>query len=59
MEPTFYRPRWSKSRLLLIKGSKMNSKPTLETFPELVDLFVMVSLLLGRGVRSLLGFEWN
>jgi hypothetical protein len=50
-----------KVKAILIKGSKMNSKPTLESFPELVDLLLWVRFFLGiiyglylglNGIRS-------
>jgi hypothetical protein len=61
MEPSMLASRWIKVKAVLLKGSKMNSKPTLESFPELVDLLlwfrfflaVVYGLYLGlNGIRS-------
>jgi hypothetical protein len=61
MESKMLSSQWIKVKAVLIKGSKMNSKPTLESFPELVDLLLWFRFFLGifyglylglNGIRS-------
>lgn len=48
---------WKKVKAVLLKGSKMNSKPTMETFPELVDLLLWFRFFLGLFYGVYLGMN--